>query len=127
MPRLFILFLIALLPLRGWTMERMAFDMGSAQKVALSATAGTAEQEMGADCPMHLQAASAASAATDLHGDAPSPQHKGCQSCQLCMPLAALDAPTVLVPAANPQMLPPTGSSRFVSADRARDAKPPIS
>jgi hypothetical protein len=43
------------------------------------------------------------------------------------MPLAALASPVVLAIAASPQALPRTRSSRFVSADPARDVKPPIS
>lgn len=123
MARLFILFLIALLPLRGWTVERMAVDMGSASLAQSSVAVGIAMLD---DCALHMQMAQKASgqAVSDLSQGV---VHKGCQSCQLCMALAAPDAPVALAPAANPQALPPTRSSRFVSADRARDAKPPIS
>jgi hypothetical protein len=119
--RFFILFLIVLLPLRGWTTERMAFAMvGGMPLAAVSQSAATG---MGEECTLHKQVAS------DHHpvGEPHAPVHKGCQSCQLCMPLAAPDAPTVLAATANPQVLPPTRSNRFVSADPAQDVKPPIS
>jgi hypothetical protein len=43
------------------------------------------------------------------------------------MPLVALDAAVVLAAAALPDAVPVTRSSNFVSADAARDVKPPIS
>jgi hypothetical protein len=125
MARLFILFLIALLPLRGWTAERMVFQMerGTAVSAQAHDLGNAVYGAMPADCALHMQMASVP------HEDAASqtPDHKGCESCQLCMPLAALAAPAVLCIAANPQAQPATRSSRFVSADPARDVKPPIS
>jgi hypothetical protein len=119
--RLFILFLIVLLPLRGWTAERMVFAMeGSAPQALVSLAADTGMSE---ECALHMQMASGHHASGESH----APVHKGCQSCQLCMPLAALASPVVSAIAASPQALPLTRSSRFVSADPARDVKPPIS
>ena len=124
MARLFILFLIALLPLRGWTAERMVFQMERGTPVGVLSQA--TDDAMSEDCALHMQMAQMASghAATDAaHGS----DHKGCQSCQLCMPLAGLHSAAPLAVAAIPQVLPLTRSSRFVSADAARDVKPPIS
>lgn len=125
MARLFILFLIALLPLRGWTAERMVFQMqhGAAVAAQVHDLGKAMVGAMPADCALHMQMASGP------HADAVSqgPEHKGCESCQLCMPLAALAAPAVRSIAASPQAQPATLSCRFVSADPARDAKPPIS
>ena len=121
MARLFILFLIALLPLRGWTAERMVFEMeAGAPLAAVSQAAGAG---MGEECALHMQMASSHHQSGESH----APAHKGCHSCQLCMPLAALASPLVLAVAASPQVLPITRSSRFVSADPAHDVKPPIS
>jgi hypothetical protein len=124
MARFFILFLIALLPLRGWSTKQMVMQMNhGAAPMALALNAGDA---MSQDCAQHMQPEALASAhpATDAsHGT----DHKTCESCQLCMPLVALHAPVVLVLAAGPQVLPHMHSSRFVSADPARDVKPPIS
>lgn len=115
MARLFILFLIVLLPLRGWTAERMAFQMQLGTPVAVSVSA--------MPCAMHLQTVSEHHDAAAAH----APDHKGCQSCQLCMPLASLAAPVLLALVSNPQVQPATGSSRFASADAALGVKPPIS
>lgn len=117
--RFFILFLIALLPLRGWTAERMVFAMDAAP-VALSQGVGAGMHE---ECALHMEMASAHhESAPGHHSD-----HKGCESCQLCMPLVALDPDLVLAVAANPEAKPLPRNSDFASADPARDAKPPIS
>lgn len=124
MSRLFILFLIALLPLRGWSVERMGLQMDG---VAHSAQAQGADAAMSVECAMHMQAAITREAApAESTTDHPA-DHKACQSCQLCMPLAALEATAAMVMASPAQPLPVSGTSRFASADAARCAKPPIS
>ncbi len=120
MARLFILFLIVLLPLRGWTAERMVFAMDTAPIAALSQGA---EAAMPDDCALHRAMDSAHHEPASGHGA----DHKGCESCQLCMPLVALDPAVVVAVAAMPAAVPVPRSSNFVSADPARDVKPPIS
>ena len=132
MSRLFILFLIALLPLRGWTVERMGVQMAGMQvAVQLQSLASG----MSAECAQHMQmvmqrvvsSGEAAAAVQAEPADTSHSEHKACQSCQLCMALAALDAPLVLALLAAPQSQPQACSSAFASADAARCAKPPIS
>jgi hypothetical protein len=125
--RLFILFLIVLLPLRGWTAERMVFVMDAAPAAAVS-QAG--DSDMSAGCALHLSMMdttgdqhAAHHGAAPVHGN----DHKSCESCQLCMPLVALDAGDVALAAAMPEAVPVPRIGKFVSADSARDAKPPIS
>jgi hypothetical protein len=118
--RLFILFLIALLPLRGWTAERMVFAMDAAPVVAMSQDVDAA---MPKDCALHMHVDSARHGSAAGHGA----DHKGCESCQLCMPLVALDAAEVLAAASLPAAVPSPCNSRFVSADAAPGIKPPIS
>jgi hypothetical protein len=118
--RFFILFLIALLPLRGWTAERMVFAIDATPVVALSQSEQAAMPE---DCALHLHTGSVHQESAAGHGA----DHKGCESCQLCMPLVALDAVVVLAVAAMPDAVPVPRSSNFASADPARDVKPPIS
>lgn len=120
MARLFILFLIALLPLRGWPMERMVFAMDRAAPVAL-ALAGV-ESGRSEDCASHRLGAAGE------HGDeaAQAPQNNACQHCQLCMPLAGLQVSLSLAVTATPHVLPAPLQSRFASADAARGVKPPI-
>jgi hypothetical protein len=119
MTRFFIMFLIALLPLRGWSVQNMVMQMG-----APSVASQTAEPAMGEDCALHMQQSAEGEAGHTAH---PKPDHKGCQNCQLCMPLAALQTFGGLALTTSAQTVPLMGSSHFVSADRARDAKPPIS
>ena len=114
MSRLFILFLIALLPLRGWTVERMVVQMGG----------------QSAECALHMQMAMQAGpqdAAEPEPAASQRPDHQGCQSCQLCMPLAALATPMLVLTAAAAQAQPLPANIRFASADAARYTKPPIS
>ena len=124
--RLFILFLIALLPLRGWTAERMVFAMDTSP---VSVSSHGVDVAMSEECALHMGIAlgiDLGSAHHDLaagHGT----DRKSCESCQLCMPLVALDAEPVLAIAANPGAMPLARISHFVSADPARDVKPPIS
>jgi hypothetical protein len=119
--RYFILFLIALLPLRGWTAERMVFAM---DKSPVTVSSHGADVAMSEECALHMgiDLGSAHHETAAGHGT----DHKSCESCQLCMPLVALDAPTVLAAAALPDAVPVPRISNFASADRARDVKPPI-
>ena len=112
MARLLLILLVMLIPLRGWSAERMATQMTSSQ---VSVTA------MPADCPMLAQPASDAE-----KSPAPSKSHVGCQTCQLCMSLAAQSfLPTNLL--AYERHAPPlSASASFLSADLARQVKPPI-
>jgi hypothetical protein len=120
--RLFILFLIALLPLRGWTAERMVFAMDTSP-VAVWSQGG--DVTMSEDCALHMgmDTGTAHHESAAGHGA----NHKGCESCQLCMPLVALDAAVVLAVATLPEAAPAPHIGNFVSADPARDVKPPIS
>lgn len=117
MYRWFIMFLIVLLPLRGWTAERMVFPMAGGTPVAAAAM----DLEMSPECALHMQMA-AADQPAGHHTD-----HKACESCQLCMPLVAVEAPLAMALVASPQALPFGSGCHFVSADAARDVKPPIS
>lgn len=119
--RFFILFLIALLPLRGWSVQHMAFAMqGSAPVAAVVLGEPVA---MPQDCVLHQQATPDHASPSALHGSG----HPGCQACQLCMPLAALECMAPLLAAASPQARPMLYSSCFASADPAHTTKPPIS
>jgi hypothetical protein len=120
--RIFILFLIALLPLRGWTAERMVFAMDT---VPVAVSLQAVDVAMSEDCALHMgmDAGTAHHESAAGHGA----DHKGCESCQLCMPLVALDAAAVLAVATMPEAVPVPRIGNFVSADPARDVKPPIS
>jgi hypothetical protein len=124
MARILVLLLIALLPLRGWTAQRMVYGTQAPQTVQV-AVQMVMPLEGGVDSDMAMSPDCAA-----MHGalspDAHGAGHEGCHFCQLCMPLAGLDnAPAIalgVLPHARPQVV----SRSFVSADTAHDVKPPI-
>ncbi len=121
MGRLLVILLVMLLPLRGWGMERMAIQMVQSPVVLEVADVQTAMAAMPADCPMMVQATSVAHKSAS-----PSKSHSGCHTCQLCMSLAAQEDLTVYVPVQEMQTLLMPLSANFISADLARQAKPPI-
>ena len=131
MRRVFLILLIALLPLRGWAVDMMGVVM-AAQALSASqhiagntseagpATSNGAETpfSMSVDCPMW---------ASQTADDDPTVSHSICTTCQLCMALLtghnfALISTAPLVQAA--QGIP--GIS-FSSAEHALRLKPPIS
>ncbi len=121
MVRFFILLLIALLPLRGMALDRMVFQMQSPESAASLAHANGFDE----DCALHMQAAGATQGANDsVQSDT---QTTSCQSCQLCMPVAALATPTLAAINPNHQTVPQPRTTAFASAETARLAKPPIS
>jgi hypothetical protein len=119
--RIFIIFLIALLPLRGWSFDRMSLQMDGGMRAA--GVASNSDTGMSSDCAMLMQMGSKTQ-------DADSEKvvlHQGCQFCELCMPMGALVAPVTLASTPIIQAVPEWFSTVFVSADTARYAKPPIS
>lgn len=112
--RLCILVLIALLPLRAWSVESMAVHM-AAKEVAVAS--GQPAAAMPADCPMHMTAA----------GDSSDAQaERGCQSCQLCMSLSPATTPVLKAPSLRPRTAASPHADRYASAELARLVKPPI-
>lgn len=131
MTRIFILaLLIVLLPLRGWTAERMADHMAANSGAAAQhATTGS----MPADCPMMMLQMAAKAGATqdaapdDDSGATTTPSERTCQSCQLCMSLAAPHTTATQAVSPAPQTVAVHRADRFASADLAQVNKPPIS
>ena len=78
---------------------------------------------MSEDCALHMQMTSP-SKGGDASGNV---QHTGCQSCDICMPLAALEDGTVITLAPMAHAVPMRHPGTFESAEPARYAKPPIS
>ncbi len=115
--RFFILVLIALLPLRAWSVERMAVHM-AANEVAVAA--GEPAAAMPADCPMHITAA-------DDGQSSEAQAERGCQSCQLCMSLSPAVVPVLKAPGLRPQATASLQAVPYASAELARLVKPPIS
>lgn len=105
--------LMVLLPLRGWTAERMGVYM------ATSAVLST----MPDDCPMKIAASNDNDTTALLHhkGD------RGCQSCQLCMAVTAQSTAVLAATLESITWHPVPCADRFASVDPSRLAKPPIS
>ena len=119
MGRLFIIFLIVLLPLRGWAGDLMSVHMET------SGLAPGASSVMAPDCSMR-SAPAAANSASDADDPALSSGMESCTSCDLCLPIAELpDAGrTTLGFAAHAKPL--TSGIDFASAPLAPAMKPPI-
>jgi hypothetical protein len=110
MRRLLIVFLLVLLPLRGWTADAMALGVGSA----------AAEAASHALCPDHAEPATA-SADTDAPPD--GDLHAHCTACQLtAMALHSFQVMTLALPTAPPSAAPVA----LVTPAPRRLIKPPI-
>jgi len=121
-----VLFLIMLLPLRGWAGDAMSIHM-SQQRI----TAGGQADEMVAmplDCKMHAQAKTAPYSHPDRQADVGSDDGvmKNCSSCDLCIPLAALACEKHEFVKFASESKPSSGVREFVSAPLAPAEKPPI-
>lgn len=139
MRHLFLILMIALLPLRGWASDAMATAMVTAQvqhqQTAASTSAARAiEAEVQAHQYGETVVADAAQMAADCSGHALGQDEHAedahcdtCSACQACHTVA-LSPPTVEVTTAfNPRTLPRAVVAQFASAEAALGQKPPIS
>ncbi len=133
MRRWFFVFLILLLPLRGWVGDAMAMQMalpgphgpgtgaiehaGAASDRAHAAASAIVLAAEG-DCGGHTAAQGADDEMDAAHCEA-------CAMCQTCHTLAVLLLPELLAAAQASPALPQTGLQGFASADRALFLKPP--
>jgi Pyruvate/2-oxoacid:ferredoxin oxidoreductase delta subunit len=126
MSRWFVLFLIVLLPLRGWCADRMAVSMAVGQLSAHSA--GISQFAIPRDCPM-MHAADASMANPFEAGVVNEVVYNDqqCQACQLCMSLAPHETQIVKPTTSKSSAVKQGCLDNFASADRAPDEKPPIS
>ena len=76
---------------------------------------------MPADCPML-----ALPAPKDVESPSPAKGLAACQTCQLCMTLASWSLPQTHLLAYARQLPPMASHADFISADLARQVKPPI-
>ena len=108
--------MIALLPLRSWAGDTMSIAMHAATEVAGEA--------MPADCPMH--ASSEAAEPVDHGVGSSSPTSPMCDVCDLCLPFTDLVAPFFTPGSDRTQAALDDVSIVDLSADSARDLRPPI-
>jgi hypothetical protein len=132
--RFFVLvFMMVLLPLRGWTGDAMATDMAvniAAQKMhqeTSTSQKGDAHHE-----PQAHEEHSDHAAHDQGHGDDHSADHnagtcESCSACQACHTVALLVTSDALKPILNTLWTPSELADPYASADAALDQKPPIS
>jgi hypothetical protein len=123
MRRFFLVLLIVLVPLRVWAAEGMTVKMAGMQLSAAAMAAGEQVKAMPLDCPMM---AKAGGMQDDQQSDNPSQSRTSCQSCQLCMALAAPQTLNLAAPEMIKSGLHIWHPFSYTSADIARDVKPPI-
>lgn len=115
---------MVLVPLRVWAAEGMTVRMASMQLGNVAMAAGEPVQAMPLDCPMMAKSG-------DMQNDPQQGENQssqaGCQSCQLCMALAAPQILNHTAPEMIKSGLRIWHPSSYTSADIARDVKPPIS
>lgn len=130
MRRLFLILMIALLPLRAWASDVMAIEMATGAPAAsaqapqtpdLSGAATMAHHQMPAasDCEGHA-GTSSTEAAAQAHCNT-------CVTCQICHSAVVLAQALGVTPPVLPPPAPAIGAPRFSSAERALSQKPPIS
>ena len=138
MQRWFLILMLVLLPVRGWSAQLMGIEMGAAQMATVqvgtahhastpnSADAMADMSDMPADCPMHKAAFTQDAIDNDSTRSNADQPYPTCQACQLCMPLAVLGHEDLTLGHQRcPTPLPQAGI-RFVSAELALAVKPPI-
>ena len=140
MRHLFLIIMIALLPLRGWIGDAMATDMAATQLQHQSQTAtniiATHAHATGGEAHFYLETVvtEAARTAADCSGHAsggkPHAADTHCESCSVCqachtvaLSLTGTDVTGVL----NLSTLPITAGAQFASAETALGEKTPIS
>jgi hypothetical protein len=121
MGRLLIILLVMLLPLRGWSAERMAVQMAPSLAIVEVAEVVISMDGMPIDCPMLGQSVS-----KDGKSSSSSLGKSSCQTCELCMALASLTLPQNHLLTYVRQAHPMPTSSSFISADLAPQVEPPI-
>ena len=138
MRHLFLILMIALLPLRGWISDAMATAMVTAQVQQQTATkiVATRAHEVEAQAHQDVEVVNAGTVQTaadcsghafgeDEHAD--DTHCNTCSACQACHTVA-LSPPTVdVTTTVNPRTLPRAVVAQFVSAEHALGQKPPIS
>lgn len=141
MRALFLVLLIALLPLRGWAGDAMAVDMLAQPAVAIENVAVDAVSTghkhpiqaangmtSHAQCMEHTPGVMASDHTPDAQGAPVPPHHDNhCTTCQACSAIpVALQAAVPLLPVTL-HSVPHYAGPAFASAEPARGFKPPIS
>ena len=116
---LLVVFMIVLLPLRGWMGDAMATTMGLQQAAAAVATATT-------ECPDHAGMQMPGAPAADVASGDAGMADSCCVACQMCHAIAITASPLLALPAFAANAPPLPQSAAFTSASSTADFKPPI-
>ena len=141
MRRIFLIFMIALLPLRSWAGDIMAMDMTVQHLAAINIEANSAHDKRagssfdapstanpGTDCPGHTAMGTSPQSSAADPADTPADGHcSTCGVCQICHTVALANTSVGLASTFTAPTLLPLGSTRFTSALAAPSLKPPIS
>lgn len=113
--------LILLIPLRGWSAERLCIQMATNQVAMELRSENALAVAMPRDCAMATNTDSTQVTKTTLDESG-----SGCQSCHLCMPLAVVEDLTPNNAEKTLQAVLHPAYMHYASAELARHAKPPI-
>jgi hypothetical protein len=138
MRQLFLIILIALLPLRGWISDAMATGMMAGQMQQQTATKNAAAHAHGTGDTAHFDtekvAAQAHPGTSDCAGHASGAEPhaaeahcESCSACQACHTLALSPVAADMTVVANLSPPPRVAVAQFSSAETALHQKPPIS
>ena len=142
MRQLFLILMIALLPLRGWVSDAMATGMAAGQvehsqqrQVAIKSIATHAHETSGkAHLEHEMTVPDVTQTLADCAGHGPdSEAHPGtshcdsCSACQACHTVALSSFSSLQFTAFHAFAAPRAASAQFASADAALRQKPPIS
>ena len=119
MRRLFLILMIALLPLRAWAGDVMAVGMMTVNLATHVPCAGHDASEPGA-----LERSPDSTEVADV---SPSAHCETCVACQICHSVALANPAILQAPAVTSPVQPASLSTRFASALLAISLKPPIS
>ena len=121
MSRIVLILLIAMLPLRSWSVDRMYVGMALNESASHTMDPGASQGSMPEDCPMM---SGMHSNKGDSHGEGKTESRH--QACQLCMSLVATQDSAIKPLPLLPQHHVISRVERFASAELLRFTKPPI-
>ncbi len=120
MRRLVFIFMIAMLPLQGWTSVAMSTEMATIQLAGSQSLSVGKPMEMSPECALRMSAAISNDADSE---DAPS---KVCSDCQACHLLALAEHLQIIDKITFSVSFERPVRHYFVSADLLLSQKPPI-
>jgi hypothetical protein len=126
MRKFFIVFMLLLLPLRGWMGDAMAYSMLPDAMDSIAASARLSSASSGLDHPKMQMAMPCHEIASSDAAQDNTPAQSQCNSCQVCH-LSTFVSPSFATPAVLQHQAPPAHvHTVWASADLARQAKPPV-